>query len=127
MDMPIDESLYCKIFVNASFDRQHLVDKIRSFISGSVQGNRVTNVALQVDVRQNDDYDPAAARQKSDGFLFFHYYLDVDQAPGANRSAFVRGISDLLEAFWACGIEAVAACDFEDELPKKGGYNINRQ
>lgn len=125
--MPIDESLYCKIFVNASLDRQHLIEKIGNSVSGNVQNTRVTNAATEIDIRTNQDYDPEAAREKPDGFVFFRYYLDVDQAPGANRPQFVRGISELLEALWACGIEAIAACDFENELPKKGGYNTNRQ
>ena len=35
----------------------------------------------------------------------------------------------LLENLWALGYKDVAACDFENELPRKGGYRyeINTQ
>jgi hypothetical protein len=34
----------------------------------------------------------------------------------------VAQIGRLLEALWAGGWRAVAACEFEDELPRRGGY-----
>jgi len=35
----------------------------------------------------------------------------------------LQAVTALLEALWRGGCKAVAACDFEDELPARGGID----
>jgi len=35
---------------------------------------------------------------------------------------YVAFVAQLLEGIWNLGCKAVAACDFEDLLPRRGGY-----
>lgn len=69
----------------------------------------------EVDVQRSDDLD----RNYGDDFVLWPTRIDVEPTPAAgDYVGFVRG---LLETLWDAGIAAVAACDFEDELPEAGG------
>jgi hypothetical protein len=67
----------------------------------------------RLDAERNDDYDAAAAREFPSGFLRFRYRIEVDTRDVVER---------LLPLLWERGYPAVAVCDYEDELPEKGGY-----
>lgn len=121
--MAIDEPLYCKLFVNGERDREDLIAFISDCVGGTIEMSRVNNPDMEVDVRGNDDFKPGISRKNPDAFLFYRYYLDITQVAGTQRTSFISGIAKLLNAFWADGTDAVAACDFEDELPNRGGYN----
>lgn len=41
-----------------------------------------------------------------------------------HRNEYVNNVSGLLESLWKEGWKAVAACDFESELPRNGGYGM---
>ena len=73
-------------------------------------------------MRVNDEADPLRAQDFPDGFLFFHYALEVYPAPGVPREERVKLTAKLLQALWSRGFAAIAACDYEDELPSGGGY-----
>ena len=80
---------------------------------------------IAIDVRRNDGFD-IIRRNDPDGFLYYRYYLDIDAVPGQQRVAQVALVEQILECLWEHGYAAVAACDFEDELPRHGGYNPGR-
>lgn len=107
--------LYCKVFVDAD-ESPGAVQGILGTIASASRS------AMSIDVRRNDDFD-RDRRLTNDGFLFFRYYLDVDPASGVPRTSYIVAVAELLEALWRNGCRAVAACDFEDELPRRGGYN----
>ena len=67
----------------------------------------------RLDAERNDDYEAARAREFPDGFLHFRFRIEVDSRAVTER---------LLPLLWERGLPAVAACDYEDELPEKGGY-----
>jgi hypothetical protein len=56
----------------------------------------------------------------SSDFLFYPYYLDIE-ADTATVKTMIATVGKLLEALWDAGIPAVAACDYEDDLPEAGG------
>ncbi|MFE5263123.1 hypothetical protein [Streptomyces coelicoflavus] len=43
------------------------------------------------------------------------------EAPAGTPAEVVQAVTSVLEALWHGGFKAVAACDFEDELPARGG------
>jgi len=70
-------------------------------------------IGERLDAERNDDYDEAAAREFPSGFLRFRYRIEIDSRDVVER---------LLPLLWERGVPAVAACDYEDELPEKGGF-----
>ncbi len=124
-----DPRLYCKVFVDADDVSQielHssletcLGDRVKSVGQRSIEG-----ALFAIEVMRNDDFD-AIRRKEPDGFVYFRYYLDVDAVPGQPHAEQVALVAQILECFWAQGYAAVAAADFEDELPHQGGYNPDR-
>lgn len=124
-----DPDLYCKLFVDAdNLTRSEL----RTLLLGCL-GNLVTDAehmsldssTFAIDVRRNEDFDPLQCQEPA-GFVFFRYYLDIDAVPGQPLSVQVALVSQILECLWGRGYAAVAACDFEDNLPRRGGYNSGR-
>lgn len=45
------------------------------------------------------------------------------EAPAGTQAEVVQAVTAVLEALWRSGFKAVAACDFEDELPARGGID----
>jgi hypothetical protein len=54
--------------------------------------------------------------------VFFRYRVEFCVGAKAAREEQINAISVMLTALWLQGIAAIAACDYEDELPLKGGY-----
>ena len=85
-----------------------------------VDGALVTD-AMELDVRANEDADNERYAATWQDFVFAPYYLDIESKLGVPTAAYVLGVSRLLEALWSEGWDAIAACDFEEQLPRKGG------
>lgn len=120
MDDELDE-LYCTIFVDTLVTQQELVRRIAEVVDGHVRMRTIYAPSVFICVHRNEDFDDRRRREPDDGFLFFRFYLEVDAEHGQVRAAQIRLVAQLLEYFWASGMRAVAACDYEDELPRKGG------
>ncbi|NBH03835.1 hypothetical protein [Amycolatopsis sp. SID8362] len=94
---------FCKIYVRADS-----VDVVR----------RVLPAESSLDVLRNDDRLPL----ERSGDDFVRWPVLVEAEPGDEDPAtVVRLVTRVLEILWRHGYEAVASCDFEDELPYAGG------
>lgn len=85
-------------------------------------GSIETEYTEILEVRRNDYFKtPKALRSKDpgDAFLFWKYHIDIEPKEATPRQIYVSMISQLLLGLWKQGIDVVAACSFEDELPKK--------
>ncbi len=114
-------NLYCKIFVEAECGAAQLAVFLSQMIHGSIEMRTVSSSLLEMDVVANDGLDEAKRAEGADGFLCYPYYLDVEPATGTPREVYVQSVGSLLERLWNSGFKAVAACEFESELPKMGG------
>lgn len=56
-----------------------------------------------------------------DDFILWPTIIDVYADVEESQQAIVGVVSELLRQMWDAGVPAVAACDFEDELPWSGG------
>ena len=121
-----DPELYCKLFVDIDdISREGLQallveclgDQVKSADRWSIAG-----LLFAIDVRRNDGFD-IIRRNEPDGFLYYRYYLDIDAESSQPRADQIAPVAQILECLWEHGYAAVAACDFEDELPRRGGYN----
>ncbi|MFF9378825.1 hypothetical protein ACF1BB_30425 [Streptomyces griseoluteus] len=70
---------------------------------------------------EHNDYATGRRAHPSD-FLQWPTVLECE-APAGTPDEVVQAVTAVLEALWRGGFKAVAACDFEDELPARGGIN----
>jgi hypothetical protein len=106
----------CQVFIDAEVSDTELVS-----LTAPILFVAEDHIQLEVEVLKNADYDSNRRHQFPDGFVYFRYTLDLymSGAPVEGKAAVV---SRLLKNLWDWGFPAVAACAFEDRLPKHGGY-----
>jgi hypothetical protein len=119
-----DENLYCKMFIDFSGELSEADELIAKLTNGSIKfkWGLIEAEFAELDVRRNDDFKtPKELRSKdpADAFLFWKYYIDIEPKEGTVRAKYVSTVAQLLLELWAKKVNAVAACSFEDELPKR--------
>ena|SRR5688572_7183178 len=122
-----DSQLDCKIYVETDQSLDDLTTLMSSEAAARGVSKGPSSRVLrsdfgEIEIRKSDDSDPARVAEFPDGFLFFNsiaeFYLHSELSTELRTSV----IASILNRLWLQGIPAVAACDFEDDLPKKGGY-----
>jgi hypothetical protein len=114
-------NIYCKIYVESDLDKAELLQLLARLANGSVHLRTVAAPECEIDVVTNEDFSEARNAQGPDQFLFYPYYLDMEPTPTTTRAHFIGCVGELLEGLWRSGCKAVAACDFESDLPRRGG------
>ncbi|WP_053227258.1 hypothetical protein [Solirubrobacter soli] len=111
---------WCRIHVDGPASTDELRAAVAAAVGGTVDDYGVQAPGFDFPVDEHDDYSPDARRTFPGGFLHFQYAVEVlperDEPP-------LTTVGGLLEALWARGWAAVAVCDYEDQLPHRGGYN----
>ncbi|MEV6971999.1 hypothetical protein [Kitasatospora sp. NPDC093806] len=103
----------CQIYVRGT-SPQFLAELIAVILGGQVDDYYgVRAEGMDFDTRPNPDAGLA------DDFIGWPLKIDAEAAPGG--PSLVEPVSRLLTAAWARGYDAIASCDFEDELPDAGG------
>lgn len=115
---------YCKMFVDAE------PETVRPVVE-SVLGQRfeppgyLTVSGVDVEVNANKDARGRAAEQwRAKGgaqFILWPALVELDTGEDEVTSVIVELTARLLTALWDDGQPAVAACDYEDQLPWSGG------
>ena len=118
----MNDNLFCKIFVLAATERDTITRHVADHLGGQLDGSSVICDWGIVDVLKNDDADCDRVAG-ADGFLHFPYLIETEPDEGFGRDRFVSRIGSLLESLWSRRYGAVTACDFEQELPRGGGYS----
>lgn len=115
---------YCKIFISIDTPYQSLISMIEDRYRLKSDGlGRVSSDYFDIDFNVNEDFDYEESLLFPDGFLYFKYYLDIFFRPNIeDGNIIINTISDLLVWLWENNYPAVAACDYENLLPEKGGY-----
>jgi len=97
---------YCKVFVRTDATAGAVLETLARLLPGGVV----------IDVRRN----AATEGDPGDDFVRWPVTIDVD-AEEADHATVVDTVARILTALWETGQPAVAACDYEDELPWAGG------
>lgn len=113
MDMDCRIYFHCKKGEIYSFIKQ-LKEKYDFQVSFL---NDYTFEQFDLYIDDNDDADNKKTVDFPDGFLYFNYSMEL-----CFRGDRVKLTNDILDVLWSNRIPAVAACDYEDELYKCGGY-----
>ena len=105
---------YCTVFLDGA-DRQTVTDLIAAMLHAApAPGRHALRVGNTViDVVRNEWAGTSA------DFLGWPIKIDIGADPV--DPAIVDYVTRILTAAWNLGWSAVAACDFEDELPDQGG------
>ena len=118
----MDESLYCKLFVDSSLDIDELAGLLSKLVKGSVDSfHKIRTELLTLDCMVSHSRDELLSRVSEDGFIFYKFYLDIEPVIGVPRDEYISQIGSLIGLLRARDIKAVPACDFEDELRELSG------
>ena len=74
------------------------------------------------DVRRNQEADGDRARRVSRWFPFLLAQSGISPAAEIRREDRVSLVARISNFLWDRGVPAVAVCDYEDALPRAGGY-----
>ncbi|MDQ1236825.1 hypothetical protein QE450_004323 [Paenibacillus sp. SORGH_AS306] len=114
----VKPNLFCKVFIDTEIHQDELLHLINSEISGEVNKLEITNSTLIIEIRKNVEFDSVRSENLSDGFLFYKYYLEIEPFSEVVERDYIKAVADLLKKLWESNIGTVAACDFEDLLPR---------
>jgi hypothetical protein len=104
---------FCVIYVRGG-DRQAVTALVAvTLVAEADEYNTVRSGRMEFEIRRNPDAGLA------DGFIGWPFRVEAES--GEASSVFVEAVSRVLRVAWDRGFDAVAACDFEDELPELGG------
>jgi hypothetical protein len=115
---------WCVIYVTGVEGPDALAEAVAAFTSGTADGPFVTTPGgVEIDATTNSS-KPKFERTLSHetDFTSWPYRLELD----VSESEGVPLVTAILSGLWGAGISAVAACDFEDRLPRSGGYRDGR-
>ncbi|NUU59595.1 1,4-dihydroxy-6-naphthoate synthase [Paenibacillus agri] len=119
--------LFTKIFVDSDVDKGMLLDTVSNIVIGTISGSSILTKQAEIFIFNNGDFDEDKRNQGDDGFLYYKYYLEIEPTEDADDRNYVLEISILLTKLWNAEFKAIASCDFEDLLPRKGGYNFDER
>jgi hypothetical protein len=105
---------FCKIFVRAA-EPPAVTGQLAELLGAQPQRRAFILADAIVDVLKNPDADLA------DDFIGWPTIVEVEAEPEASDRSIVALTSRIVESLWDSGWPAVAACDYEAELPWKGG------
>jgi len=104
---------FCKMFVRSD-ERDDVVAALTEFLDGRVERRVIELPEAVVEVLRNPD----ASRGDEADFLFWPVLVEIE----SNGTSAVVGLTArILTQLWERGFPTVAACDYEDELPWRGG------
>jgi hypothetical protein len=119
--------LACIIYVDVHKDE--LVDRLNHQMLAKDTCNSVFYAQYnEIEFLNNLDYDPISSQQFPDGFLHFQQRIEIfpDESKSVSLENQIELVSMILKILWSQDIPAIAACDYEENLPNNGGYKSNR-
>ncbi|GGF84031.1 1,4-dihydroxy-6-naphthoate synthase [Paenibacillus aceti] len=125
--MEEEYDLFTKIFVDSDVDKEMLLDTVSNIVMGTISGSSILTKQAGIFIFNNGDFDKDKRNQGNDGFLYYKYYLEIEPTENVIDRNYVFEISNLLTGLWDADFKAIASCDFEDLLPRKGGYNFDHR
>ena len=107
----------CDIYFDTDTELENLSKSIAEYFSLPINLLEIQGEDFGIFINKNNDFDP---EKRYENFLHFKYLMEITVGEGKPFRSFKDLISKILEFLWNRKIPAVAACDFEDALPRKG-------
>ncbi|MFE1518241.1 hypothetical protein ACFW9I_15630 [[Kitasatospora] papulosa] len=111
---------YCRIYV--SLDQGQTLGLLTDIFRATFSrfGHAEDPEGLSVDVRDNEDADPEVA---DSDFIAWPTTVELELQDDVDAAVILTKASKVLAAVWESDGKAVAACEFEEELPWGGGIS----
>ncbi len=110
----------CSIYVDAA-DSSTVITWLEERLGAGGKGRGLVVGPLRVSGAGNDYFTGRKAHPFE--FLEWLTVLECEAPAGVEPGVVVGAVTEVLETLWGGGWKAVAACDFEDELPAHGGWD----
>src|SRR5665213_1953113 len=118
--------LDCRIFIDARRTPDEIVALVALAIGDVEEGAPAARTIRtpwgEFEIRRNKEADTARATDFPDGFLYFPYTVEFYPLSKTRREERISLAAKILNCFWDRSLPAIAVCDYEDQLPKEGGY-----
>ncbi len=121
--MTPDRYEYCKIFVRDA-ETEGVKRGLSTVFGSGFARNDMELADLRIEVRRNPDHGDS--RVPTDEFVGWPVQVELEATAPDAGPAMVTTATAVLEHLWATGHDAIAACDYEDELPWSGGIQRPR-
>ncbi|MFE1499986.1 hypothetical protein ACFW89_33500, partial [Streptomyces albidoflavus] len=108
----------CSVYVDAA-DSSTVITRLKERLGSGEGGQSLTVGPLLVSGAGND----YSTGRKAHPFEFLEWptVLECEAPAESEPGAVAAAVTSVLETLWCGGWKAVAACDFEGELPARGG------
>ncbi|MEV6157051.1 hypothetical protein AB0L53_42590 [Nonomuraea sp. NPDC052129] len=106
---------YCGLYLRGASEDAAIALAARA--TGATRDGRLLCVGtIEIEIRRNDNgiHDGA-------DFPTWPIKMEIERGNATSRQV-IETVSKILTHAWQAGCDAVAACDYEDELPEQGGY-----
>lgn len=114
------DELYCKVYINTDNTRDELSVIISRYLNTNVNKFYYINgKTFESNILENKDYK---TDNILDDFLYYKFIIEIEPIEESNENEYISEIGNLLEYLWSNKFKAIASCDFEEDLPNKGGY-----
>lgn len=113
---------FCRIFVNSTISQEEMKDGIVLALGAVTRRSSIVTEYAEFDLTKNESADSELSRSFPDGFVYFNFTIEVELTPSSDLKNYFNQIGTLLLFFWDNNHPAVAACDFESDLPFSGGF-----
>lgn len=117
--------MYTRIYVNGDADVLTVVDIIASATSGTIDWSTVIGMNCNIHVEQSDDFSPQALSVDPSDFIHFPINVEVESInTDMTLAGYLSVVSTVMESLARSGMQVVAACEWEDQLPGGGRIGI---
>ncbi len=117
------EDYECNLYIDADADISTFLQNIATLINASdVESDSVHIHEGDVLISKNENYHCTNKKSPEDGFLFYRYKLLINPNRTLGKKNAINLVTKLLNYAWSEDYPAVAACNYESELPNDGGY-----
>lgn len=106
---------YCGLYLRGLTEDAAIMLAARA--TGATRDGRLLRVdTIDIEIRHNSDFTHDGA-----DFPTWPIKIEIERGNAPGHKV-VDTVSKILTHAWQAGHDAVAACDYEDELPDHGGY-----
>jgi len=104
------------MFIDISCTRGELKDTIAKITKGEKDSFRTIETEFgEIDVNENEYF---YSKDKDGSFIYYKFFLDIEPNETTIESDYISNVFKIMQYFKSHKIDAVPACDFEDELYK---------